>query len=135
MAEINLQEEQAANLEYITRARALIESVEKYGKGWQGYDYKARRSSIAGDLCDAQTAAARYQSKAERRPGSIGARKARRKARKLRRLVRTLAQDIKLPLEEYQPTTPEYMAEQLYCGVLPKSEALRVIRCAPPCNR
>lgn len=111
--EINEKLEPAAIIEYMNRANAMLADFNKYGEHWQRYEYSARRSLLAGKLCDAQSAAAQAEAKASRRPGSIGARKARRKAKQLKRKIRELQSDIKIAFKEYNPEKPQYMTADL----------------------
>ena len=77
-------------LAYIEQIKAKEEVTKVYGEGWELRDWKTRRSMTAGKLCLIMRALDQAETKAKRRPGSIGARKAKQKAKEYRRQIRSL---------------------------------------------
>lgn len=96
-------------LSFIRIMMERTEAAKIYGEYWMFNDWKARRSHKAGELCQVMETIARMEAKAEHRPGSIGARKARQKAKAARRKLRDLERIIAEPMSEYRPARPGYI--------------------------
>lgn len=96
-------------LAYIERLKAEAETVKTYGDNWKLRDWKTRRSIKAGEVCLTVGTLAQAEAKAKRRPGSIGARKAKQKAKAYRRKLKRLEAVLAENYSDYKATTPQYI--------------------------
>ena len=96
-------------LVFIARIENEAEQAKTYGSDWVLREYIERRSHAAGKLCLTMGTLAKAEAKANRRPGSIGARKARQKAKAARRELKELTAVIAQSFKDYHPTAPEYI--------------------------
>ena len=94
----------------IEQMKAEDEQAKIYGDDWLHRDYLSRRSHAAGEYCLIIASLAKAEKKADRRPGSIGARKARQKAKADRRKLKELERVIAESLKDYHPTEPRYIS-------------------------
>lgn len=85
------------------------EAAKTYGDDWKRRDWKTRQSLKAGELCLTVGTLTQAEAKAKRRPGSIGARKARQKAKAYRRKLKRLEVVLAESYSEYKATTPQYI--------------------------
>ena len=102
--------EKESLLAYIEEIGTEAEIARVYGEDWLIRDYHSRRSHAAGELCLTVASLAKAEAKAGRRPGSIGARKARQKAKADRRKLKELERIMAEPLKDYHPTEPQYIS-------------------------
>ena len=102
--------EKESLLAFIAEIENEQEQAEVYGEDWKRRDYCGRRSHAAGELCLTVASLAKAEAKAGRRPGSIGARKARQKAKADRRKLKELERIMAEPLKDYHPTEPQYIS-------------------------
>lgn len=126
-------------LEFIERINAEKErlSAEKeiekiYGAHWKTFDYRARQSLSAGKICLLVFHLEKLELKANRRPHSIGARKARQKAKATRRELRNLEQIISQDLTSYSPTEPQYLSADLHLIWLVRKSRIKIIDFVQP---
>lgn len=96
-------------LAYIERLEAEDETAKTYGDDWKRRDWKTRQSMKAGELCLTVGTLTQAEAKARRRPGSIGARKARQKAKAYRRKLKRLEAVLAESYSDYKATTPQYI--------------------------
>lgn len=96
-------------LAFISDIEIEIEIAKEYGYDWRIRDYYERWTQVAGEYCTISTAIIKAETKAIRRPGSIGARKARQKVKKARRKQRELELILKQRSDDYKPTEPKYI--------------------------
>ena len=96
-------------LAYIESLEAEKETAKTYGEDWKRRDWKTRQSMKAGELCLAVGTLTQAEAKAKRRPGSIGARKAKQKAKTYRREVKRLEAVLAESYGDYKVTTPQYI--------------------------
>ena len=110
MTECDYETVRVKLLSEIERFKAIDETEKIYGEHWQVHDWRLRRSHAAGKLCLLMVYLERLELKANRRPHSIGARKARQKAKAARRELRNLERLISEPFSLYAVTEPEYVS-------------------------
>ena len=67
-----------ALLDCIAELNAEAETAKTYGDDWKLRDWKTRQSMKAGELCLAVGTLAQAEAKVKQRPGSKGARKAKK---------------------------------------------------------
>lgn len=96
-------------LAYISEIEAEEKTAKIYGDDWKRRDWKTRQSIKAGELCLAVGTLTQAETKAKRRPGSIGARKAKQKARETRRELKRLEAILAESFSDYKVTTPQYI--------------------------
>ena len=96
-------------LAYIERMKTEDETVKTFVDDWKQRDWKTRQSMKAGELCLAVGTLTQAEAKARRRPGSIGARKARQKAKAYRRKLKRLEAVLAESYSDYKATTPQYI--------------------------
>lgn len=96
-------------LAYIEQIEAERETVKTYGDRWKIRDWMTRRSMTAGKLCLVMWAITQAEAKAKRRPGSIGARKAKQKAKAHRRQLRSLETLLTEKYSDYKVISPQYI--------------------------
>ena len=96
-------------LAYIERMKAEDETAKTYGNDWKWRDWKTRQSLKAGELCLTVGTLTQAEAKARRRPGSIGARKAKQKAKAYRRKLKRLEAVLAESYSDYKATTPQYI--------------------------
>ena len=96
-------------LSFISEIESDKKLAEVYGEDWKTSEYYSRRSFKAGELCLTIQSLARAEAKAEQRPGSIGARKARQKAKAYRRRLKELEEIIAEPFSSFHTTEPRYI--------------------------
>lgn len=103
-------------IEYIEYIIAEEPARKVYGHDWIWKEYRARRSHTGGEICLLYARLERLKAKAERRPGSIGARKALgelkaglRRLKELEKITRESASEF----SERYPTEPRYLSEPL----------------------
>lgn len=93
-------------LAYIEQIKAEEETAKIYGNDWKRRDWKTRQSMKAGELCLTVEELTQTEAKAKRRPGSIGARKAKKKAKAYRRKLKHLEAVLAEKFAGYNITTP-----------------------------
>lgn len=102
-------EKREALLDYIEELNAGAETAKTYGDDWKLRDWKTRQSMKAGELCLAVGTLTQAEAKAKRRPGSKGARKAKKKAKEYRRKIKRLEEVLAERSTDYRATTPHYI--------------------------
>ena len=102
--------ERESLLDLISSLKAEAVTASIYGDHWRIHDFRLRRSYAAGDYCLTIADLEKAEAKANRRPKSIGARKARQKAKAARRKLRKLEQVIAESSLDYNPTEPQCLS-------------------------
>lgn len=99
-------------LAFISQMEIESKYSDEYGIDWIRRDYYGRWTQAAGEYCSISIDLAKAEAKAIRRPGSIGARKARQKAKKARRKQRELEKILQQKQKDYHPSEPKYIPGQ-----------------------
>jgi len=102
--------ERESLLAYIEEMETETDIAKVYGEDWKYRDYCGRRSHAAGKLCLTVANLARAEAKANRRPGSIGARKAKQKAKAAQRKIKELEKVLAESINEYHTKEPHYIS-------------------------
>ena len=113
-------------LAYIERIKAEEKTAKTYGDDWKRRDWKTRQSIKAGELCLTVGSLTQAEAKAARRPGSIGARKARHKAKAYRRKLKQLEAILAEKYSDYDVTAPQYITTR-GAGYDPKPNRIKII--------
>ena len=107
---MNDRDDLLAYIAYIEESESDKELIEVYGEDWKTSEYYSRRSIMAGEVGLTIASLARAEAKAIRRPGSIGARKARQKAKAYRRRLKELEEIILQSFSDFRTTKPQYIS-------------------------
>jgi hypothetical protein len=115
-------------LDFIAKTEKAYKSMILYGDLWQLWDFFARRSILAGEICQYQTTIDRLAQKAAKKPRSKGAKKARAKIKLTRKQIKELTKALQQPFTDYNPDRPTYYKSKP--GVIRDRTPIRPIKYA-----